>query len=93
MTNSATQTQAGTPGTPTDPQNVTSAGEKEAAATASFYHSAWPPVDPTLWHSGPSSLGGPPMSSSSGRFPQVLIMLGTVSCLRNLSLILMLLNF
>ncbi|XP_052133591.1 adenomatous polyposis coli protein isoform X3 [Frankliniella occidentalis] len=66
MTNSATQTQAGTPGTPTDPNNVTAAGEKEAAATASFYHSAWPPVDPTLWHSGPSSLGGPPMSSSNG---------------------------
>ncbi|KAK3907501.1 Adenomatous polyposis coli protein [Frankliniella fusca] len=66
MTNSATQTQAGTPGTPTDPNNVTAAGEKEAAATASFYRNAWPPVDPTLWHSGPSSLGGPPMSSSNG---------------------------
>lgn len=70
MTNSATQTQAGTPGTPTDSHNVAAAGEKEAAATASFYHSAWPPVDPTLWHSGPSSLGGPPMSSSGGRFHQ-----------------------
>lgn len=71
MTNSATQTQAGTPGTPTDPHNVAAAGEKEAAATASFYHSAWPPVDPTLWHSGPSSLGGPPLSSPAGRFHQV----------------------
>lgn len=70
MTNSATQTQVGTPGTPgtpTEPHNVTAAGEKEAAATASFYHGAWPPVDPTLWHSGPSSLGGPPLSSPAGR--------------------------
>ncbi|XP_034234963.1 adenomatous polyposis coli protein-like isoform X3 [Thrips palmi] len=68
MTSSATQTQAGTPGTPTDPHNVAAAGDKEATATASIYNSAWPPVDPSLWHSGPSSLGGPPMSSSNGRF-------------------------
>lgn len=68
MISSATQTQAGTPGSPTDPHNVAAAGDKEATATASFYNSAWPPVDPSLWHSGPSSLGAPPVSSPNGRF-------------------------